>query len=401
MATSSPHRRTSKQAVSGPSGSKEITKGFRSQDELLSQMEAEIADQTFQFPASTLARMLSAKQPKAGVGAVGDPLMLDQYDCAVDTEPFQNALKDVSHKLAPRRIQTQGSGEVGFYPDLAKFLTTCIRECHKSLDKEEEAPQNRWYRDLQFVKAKQPVDRIEGAVLKPDLTGGVGVSAISEERLSWVLPEGEPDHQLTIPVEVKNNWRDMVLQASTYARALFSVDRPRSFALTLTFNQDTHGSRFLVLHRGGVTASELCNISEADGQKNILRLFLALTSWTDRWTQASSPSATRPATYFLQTETVSNIYQRMKKHHSQTLLTFVAEQRMSRFSASHQGLRRPTPYLIYQETLHPLRQQARVKICSVSSPIAQPLVVYTYLVISHTPYLLHRPFLPLLSSSMI
>jgi len=235
-------------------------------------------------PPSTLARMLSPKNPKSTVKVVGELLRLDQYNCVVDGPAFQIALDDVFRRLDASQIsQGAGTGKVGYYPDLAKFLTSCVEECHEVLDKQKATPrQDRWYQELQFVAGEPLADRVEGsAPLKPDLTGGHRASALGpKDRFSWNPPENKPGNRLMIPVEVKNSWREIVVQTSAYARGLFSAGRPRLFALVLAFNQDKRERRFLVFHRGGLTASELCNIEEPDGLKEIACIFLTMASWS-------------------------------------------------------------------------------------------------------------------------
>ncbi|KAJ7666542.1 hypothetical protein B0H17DRAFT_879763, partial [Mycena rosella] len=56
---------------------------------------------------------------------------------------------------------------------------------------------------------------------------------------------------IQIPVEVKDNWPDMVAQAATYARCLFSASPSRAFALVLAYHHTDCELRFLIFHRGG------------------------------------------------------------------------------------------------------------------------------------------------------
>ena len=116
-------------------------------------MESEISNHIWQFPPSTLARMLSPKEPKSTVKVAGELLRLNQYNCVVDGPAFQIALDDVFRRLDASQIsQGAGTGEVGYYPDLAEFLTSCVEECHEVLDKQKATPrQDRWYQELRFV----------------------------------------------------------------------------------------------------------------------------------------------------------------------------------------------------------------------------------------------------------
>jgi len=245
-------------------------------------MEKEIWNQTFSFPPKELARMLSPKTPKPDTDAVGKLLQLDNYECTVEGQPFLDALDDVVARIETFDPQPPGSAESASYPGLVKFLTDCVEACHKALDRQPGLPlrQERWYEKLEFTVARKVGDRVDHASpLWPDITGGKGISAFREEQLYWRSPPEKPNHRIALPVELKNNWRDMVSQAATYARSLFSANPMRTFALVLAFNQEQSTLRFLVFHHGGLTASEECNITEEDGLKEVARLFLTLTCW--------------------------------------------------------------------------------------------------------------------------
>ncbi|KAF9644543.1 hypothetical protein BDM02DRAFT_3190520 [Thelephora ganbajun] len=278
MSGSTPRRPSSSQASSSlPEGA------LRPRSELKHAMEDEIANQTFIFPSRQLARILSPKAPKPGVEAAGQLLLLHQYDCLVDQNPFNNALDDVVARLGTYTPQPPGAGETACYSDLTNFLTECVGVCHDALDKQDRFPsrRERWYSDLEFSVGKTMVDGVDGAAaLKPDITGGKVISALREQRLYWNPPPGKHTHRITLPVEVKRQWRSMVSQAATYARCLFSSSPMRRFALILAFNQESNMFRFLAFHRGGLTASDEYNITERDGLKEIARLFLTLALWT-------------------------------------------------------------------------------------------------------------------------
>jgi len=146
-------------------------------------MEEEITNQTFNFPSLGLARVLSPKEPrpKPDIGAPRELFLLHEYDCIVDSQPFQNALNDVVARLGTFTPRAPGAGEPAYYRGLAKFLTNCANVCHDALDEQEEFPtrQERWYDNLEFTVGRPVVDGVEGAPpLKPDITGGKGISAL-------------------------------------------------------------------------------------------------------------------------------------------------------------------------------------------------------------------------------
>ena len=200
----------------------------------------------------------------------------------VDEQPFKAALEDVIAGFRTFNPPPARAPEKDYYSGLARFFTGCIKACHDALDKNQTIfpIQERWYKNLEFTVGKPVMDGVERAApLKPDITGGNGISAFSEERLYWKPPPDKPTHMITIPVEVKNDWKSMTSQAATYARCLFSANPTITFALVLAFNQGTNALRFLVFHHGGLTASKECNITKRDGLKDAARLFLTLTSW--------------------------------------------------------------------------------------------------------------------------
>ena len=282
MSESTPRRASSGLVAPTVSAGASTSGPRRLQANLKQVMETEIANQTYSFPSLELARMLSPKTPKRGVKAAGKLLRLHQYDCVVDELPFQAALDDAVGRLSTFTPQAAGSGESATYPSLAEFLTGCVRACHDALDRQDEFPalQNRWYRNLEFTVARNVVDGIDHAsALRPDISGGNGISALREERLYWKPPPDKLTHRITLPVEVKNTWRGMVSQAATYARCLFGARPMRTFALVLAFNQKSSTLRFLVFHRGGLTASEEYDITRQDGLKEVTRFFLTLASW--------------------------------------------------------------------------------------------------------------------------
>ncbi|TFK77716.1 hypothetical protein K466DRAFT_461864, partial [Polyporus arcularius HHB13444] len=52
-------------------------------------------------------------------------------------------------------------------------------------------------------------------------------------------------------VEVKDNWKALVMQAATYARAQISAVPLRAFSLVIGVNHSTNELRFLIYHHGG------------------------------------------------------------------------------------------------------------------------------------------------------
>lgn len=278
------HKHSSKLAVGGPSGSTATPPGPRTQAELKESLIAEIWDNTWQFPASRLAQILSPKHPKTDDKAVGGMLSLDEYKFEVDDLAVAGVPDKVVRQLGTfQKPSSTTKGEVDYYPNVATYLTRCVEECHKALDNLNFIlpRRDRWNRNLEFIVAKPVANHVEGsAALKPDIIGGYGISDLGpEEQFSWDWDPSKPRNSIAIPVEVKSSWRSMVVQAATYAHGLFSTGRPRMFAIVLAFNQTENKLRFLVFHRGGLTASKECNIKTLDGRKQMVQIFLALALW--------------------------------------------------------------------------------------------------------------------------
>jgi hypothetical protein len=167
------------------------------------------------------------------------------------------------------------------YPTLASILNLHFAEALKSAP---ERLSGAFYNKLRFfVYDRATGDGVAGApALQPDLVGLRDSIAVDEgtlkikraTKLFWSSPEGKVT--IDIPVEVKNTWRDLVRQAATYARCLFSASPLRNSALVFGYNHVSQDMRFLLFHRGGLTSSTALNLLSAEGQRGILRIFLAL-----------------------------------------------------------------------------------------------------------------------------
>ena len=255
---SSPLRPTTKRA-----GSEHHTPPPSSQAELKKQLfESEIRGHAWEFDAQTVAKMLSAD-----VIFPSDVLVNSAYG---------------SLKRAGLPVWPDEGAEQRWYPPLQTFLNGCVEACNGALDgsQGEVGRDKRWYGDLNFiVYDRLTEDRIHGSPpLKPDLVGGLSLNLNPTERAAW-SPIGQKVNQVLLPVEVKNDWAQLVAQAATYARCLFSASPSRQFALTLGFQQSKAELRFLVFHRGGLTSSKPLFVQDKKGQQDILRIFLSILNW--------------------------------------------------------------------------------------------------------------------------
>ena len=173
-------------------------------------------------------------------------------------------------------------GERQWNSHLQAFLNRCVEACNSALDDSqgEVGKAKRWYGDLNFVVYDRSTeDGIHGsASLKLDLVGGLCLNLNSTERAAW-SPTDHEANQVLLPVEVKDDWLPLVAQAATHARCLFSASPSRQFALTLGFQRSKTELRFLVFHRGGLTASKPLSVQDKKGQQDILRIFLSILRW--------------------------------------------------------------------------------------------------------------------------
>jgi len=251
----------------------------------------EIANHTWQFPSLEIARMLSPKKPKPHIEPTAELLLQDQYDYVVDKLAFQNALEDVVTRLVNDASLTSQSFNLH---DLAAFLTGCVEVCHDALDKQQDFPfrQDRWCRNFQFTVRGVPVDRSRKFVRRKSLIVGGRRFSGGDDVFYEDSPEGRPADRLTLPVEAEGSWQETTSRACGDARCLFNLNKIRSFVLVLAFNQDERALQFLIFHHGGLTASELCNVTTPGGLREIARLFLALTSWITPGDAGFVPSCT-------------------------------------------------------------------------------------------------------------
>jgi hypothetical protein len=257
----------------------------RSQQTLKATMMDEIGEQIYRFPSNELARILSPKIPKPGVPTSGHFLRIQDYDCVSDSTEFDIALEVAITGLDPFPT-TERRDEASYYKTLASFLTTFITKCHEALDRSDRLPerQNRWYNNLRFIVGRPAEEGTDGAApLEPDIMGTLKeekTEGEEEQRLYWNPPSHQPTREIVLPVEMKGDWKDMITQAATYARSMFSAHPNRIFALALAFNQKTKELMFLVFHHGGLAASEPYDISKPKGLEDVARLFLTIALWS-------------------------------------------------------------------------------------------------------------------------
>ncbi|KAJ7224247.1 hypothetical protein GGX14DRAFT_649174 [Mycena pura] len=249
----------------------------RRQKELIGILRGEIGRQTWQFKdARRISRILSPKRHIPGRSRDD----IDGFDCTVDGPKFTTAFKEAARQLE-REQWARGAyhKEKDSYDDIVKFLNSCVKAGAKALS--DEALQGTWYQNLTFVKYDKVMgDGVGDAPpLKPDI-GGVNDKKPAL-TLYWSPSDGLDKARMQLPVEVKDEWSELIAQAATYGRSLFSANPSRVFALVFGVNHRTKTLRFLLFHRGGLTTHTEFRLDTPEGRAEILRVIMTILLWSE------------------------------------------------------------------------------------------------------------------------
>ncbi|GJJ08156.1 hypothetical protein Clacol_002364 [Clathrus columnatus] len=115
----------------------------------------------------------------------------------------------------------------------------------------------------------------EDAPLRPDALARI-LSGDPDDRVFW--------EDVELCVEVKNRYRDMIIQGATYARSMFYAQRNRRFVLMIFFNQKQRQASF-----GLFSPAWLClstnhhDLSVEAGQRGFVQDMIQIWSCTNRW----------------------------------------------------------------------------------------------------------------------
>ncbi|KAJ3982359.1 hypothetical protein F5890DRAFT_1530154 [Lentinula detonsa] len=246
-------------------------------------MRFELNGQTWEFDYKPLAQALSAKTRKSSAPPVGPEQVdtLENYDYAIDKLQSQidKAYKSFAREKPERLHVKKERPEREHYQSIIAFMNKGINSSLAELPEADKA----LYRGLKFYVWDKPTkDGIEGAQpLKPDGAGVLGFEADELDNLFW-SPPAEGGQQIAIPVEVKGSWSELVLQAATYARCMFSASPLRQFVPVIGYKHNEHSLRFLVFHRGGCTSSEPLDLDKQDSQKGFIHLLVSILTWRTR-----------------------------------------------------------------------------------------------------------------------
>ncbi|KAJ3725692.1 hypothetical protein DFJ43DRAFT_1157426 [Lentinula guzmanii] len=263
-----------------------------SQQDLKEAMRYELNGQIWELAVEHLAQALSAKtrKPSALPSKPEQFDTLKNYDLATDKLDLQ--INNAFHHFARNKPETllveSNCPESEHHRGLIDFLNSGIRSSLTQLPRDHEAI----YRDLRFYVWDRPMK--DAKSLKPDGAGVVGFEADELDNLFW----SPPAEGMAIPVEIKGNWSELVLQAATYARCMFSASPLRQFVLVIGYKHNEHNLRFLVFHRGGRTSFTPLNLDKPDGQKGFNHLLVSILTWRTR-ADAGFPAWYNDAQVFL------------------------------------------------------------------------------------------------------
>ncbi|RPD65743.1 hypothetical protein L227DRAFT_540670 [Lentinus tigrinus ALCF2SS1-6] len=233
--------------------------------------------------------MLSPKQLKPEWSNQDPYPPLSSFTCLVDEAAVLPVLRAMP---APAAFKLM-SAERDNYPTLSDFFNSCVYNCNVAYDNiRRKLPsggpfklklrRDRWWPILNFFPYDREMkDGIDGAAsLKPDLVAGNGVPG-TKPACYWSMPSDHVDNgmEVLVAVEVKDSWNGIVTQAGTYARAQVSAMPLRLFSLVIGVNHKFHNLRFLIYHRGGLTASHEIDLLTIQGRRDVQRVMFSILLW--------------------------------------------------------------------------------------------------------------------------
>jgi len=182
-------------------------------------------------------------------------------------------LVDVAHSLLQQKPSDwpKDAKDSSFHEPLTDSLNDFLDASHRALDLSDPLiieRDARWYTDLRFRQLEDGSCGVRGrGAIKREALGGIKVRN-ADQRID-----------LAIPVKLDEDWPAVVAQAARSAQILYAACQLRIFGLIIGFRYTTLELRFLIVHRGGVTASKPLSVVEEQGKKDIIRVFLSVLTW--------------------------------------------------------------------------------------------------------------------------
>ncbi|KAJ7639177.1 hypothetical protein FB45DRAFT_904903 [Roridomyces roridus] len=237
-------------------------------------MVMEIGAHTWQFPNDLFTQMVSHKVRKSPAEILlqgfADYAKVDRlvYYTSDTVQPwFQDAFEcgithlEVEYNALPPGMHEPT--EENSHDFLRRFLKLCLLATGGLYTLDERPCLTFHYGD--GINDTEP--------LKPNLT---------DFRLYWKAPLD--DVVVPIPIVVESNWAVLLQQATQDARSLFAASPLRRFALVFAWNHHCRQFRFLLYHRGGISASYPFDPRTTFGRRDIFQVILALRTcrnWED------------------------------------------------------------------------------------------------------------------------
>ncbi|KAG6817512.1 hypothetical protein H0H93_007201, partial [Arthromyces matolae] len=235
-----------------------------------------------------IAKMLSPKRKKESASAPS--LGTSSYDTFIEQPSVAQALE----KITLGHLKLDSKSERQTYSSIVKFLNICLDNCKTAYgharasqpllfpdDPKSQLLESPFLAKLRyFVYDKPTKDSVDRAApLKPDGAGiFTATNSVEEISCSWSRMSDPKIFQIIHPVEVKDSWRDLILQSATYARALFSAAPFRSYALVIGVNHKRNSLRFLIFHSGGLTSSEELKLDSNEDLRSIQEIWFSIYS---------------------------------------------------------------------------------------------------------------------------
>lgn len=189
-----------------------------------------------------------------------------------------------------RKAPTFARPEKASYKPLATYLNAMVQATKNMADQlrpqllpgETSGP---YLKNIQFTVFDRPAaDNIGSAArLKPDIIATTSAPPIDPNFPAyWILPEEPIPNacQIAMVVEVKRNWKALLAQIATYARAAFVTSPLRRFVVYMGVRHDTREFCIFVFHSGGALASIPLKLASTPGRLSLARFFLAIQLWT-------------------------------------------------------------------------------------------------------------------------
>ncbi|KAH9040468.1 hypothetical protein EDB85DRAFT_140338 [Lactarius pseudohatsudake] len=156
------------------------------------------------------------------------------------------------------------------YEPLTHFLNIVVHAANTRLT------HARYLEDLHFKPHDADMANILDSEkpLEPDILGLFHPPSPDGSKIRW--------EDVAVIIEVKDHTLKLVKQLATYARNHLSLNRRRSFSITIAFDHRALTLCFLCFHRSGV--SELLNLKNEDGFRSAIEHMVGILSIRDEAT---------------------------------------------------------------------------------------------------------------------